>query len=242
MMRPRAMGSPDRSPAFPSTRWSRLLAPGGERDLEALAQAYWQPIQAFLRARLRCGDDDASDLAQEAFAWMLASDLFAKADPARGRFRGFLKRALSNFAVEHLRRMSAQKRGGAAGHAPLEAAGEVADKRGTSPEDALDDAWRRELLERASQELQRELEGSGRTTYWSVFRDFFLAGEEQPDHATLARRHGITRTDVSNWLDYGKRRYRAILRAFVADTVSTAAELDDELRWLFGGAEPGGLA
>ena len=42
----------DRSPAFPSTQWSRILARHGPRDLEALAHAYWRPIHAYLASRL----------------------------------------------------------------------------------------------------------------------------------------------------------------------------------------------
>src|SRR5262245_64419648 len=103
---------PDGSHAFPSTRWSRILAREGMHDLEALAQAYSRPIQAYLAARCRLGGDAAQDLAQEAFAWMLATRFFEHADPARGRFRGLLKKALARFAIEHLRKQGADKRGG----------------------------------------------------------------------------------------------------------------------------------
>jgi len=227
----------DRQPAFPSTQWSRILLPGGARDLDALARAYWRPIRAWLAARLRCRDADADDLAQEAFAWILATDLFDKADPARGRFRAFLKRSLHNFAVDRVRRVQAQKRGGGATTASLD--DEPADPHARTPDQALDDAWRRELLATAQQRLRRELEDSGRATQWAVFRDHYLAAGDEPDHATLAARHGITRTDVSNWLDRAKRRYRALLRELVADTVTTPDELDAELRWLFGTAAAG---
>lgn len=225
-----------RQPAFPSTRWSRILAPHGERDLDALARAYQRPIQAYLAARVRCRIDDAEDLAQEAFAWLLQSRLLDKADPARGRFRGFLKQSLANFATEQWRRERAQKRGGCVNLQSLGADGDLLDANARTPEQALDDAWRRELLTTAQTQLQRELEDSGRGGQWAVFRDWFLADGDEPDHQTLAQRHGITRTDVSNWLDRSKKRYRAILRERVADTVRDEHELEDELRWLFGTA------
>jgi RNA polymerase sigma-70 factor (ECF subfamily) len=229
----------ERTAAFPSTRWSRILAQGGPRDLEALARTYWRPIQAYLGARLRRADDDAADLAQDAFAWMLATRFFERADPARGRFRGLLKTALSRFAIEQLRREGADKRGGGRVHEALAAGHERADPQCRTPEQALDDAWRRELLEHALRQLEDELSAGGRRAYFQVFRDYFLADDGSPDYAALAARHGISTTDVSNWLGYAKRRYRARLRALVLETVAGEDEQQEELRWLFGPAARG---
>jgi RNA polymerase sigma-70 factor (ECF subfamily) len=226
----------DRSPAFPSTRWSRILAHEGPRDLEALAQAYWRPMQAYLGARLRVGADVAADLAQEAFAWILATRFFDRANPTRGRFRGLLKQALAHFAIDHVRRQEADKRGGGAAHEPIDGEPERADPRSKTPEQELDEAWRRALLERARDALEAELGASGRRTYFLLFRDYFLADAADADYAELAARHGVSKTDVSNWLDYAKRRYRELLRAQVQDTVRDAAELQEELAWLFGPA------
>ena len=228
--------------AFPSTRWSRILAQPGPRDLEALAQAYWRPIHAFFAARLRLTDDAARDLVQDAFAWMLATKFFDRADPARGRFRGLLKKALANFCIEHLRKQGAGRRGGGAVHEPLDAGGEVADPHGRTPEQLLDLAWRRELLERARAQLEAELEAGGRRTYYEVFRAWFLDDGDDVDQAALAARHSATRTDVSNWLAYSKRRFRELLRALVLETVSDDDELQEELRWLFGPARADGAA
>jgi RNA polymerase sigma-70 factor (ECF subfamily) len=228
--------------AFPSTQWSRILADPSRRDLEALARTYWRPIHAYLAARLRLPADAAEDLAQDAFAWMLQTRLFDRADPARGRFRGLLKQALANFAIEHLRRQGAQKRGGGSVHEPIDAAHDRADPQGRSPDQILDDAWRRELLERARERLERELEASGRGAYYRVFRDYFLhdgGAVDEIDHGALAARHGISTTDVSNWLDYAKRRYRALLRGIVVETVHGEDDLQQELRWLFGDATGG---
>jgi len=219
---------------FPSTQWSRILATSDRRDLDALAQAYWPPIQAWLMARLRLPAEEARELTQEAFAWVLQTHFLDRADPARGRFRGLLKKALANFAIEHFRREAAQKRGGGLVHVTIEAAAEVADERTPTPDEVLDASWRRELLERARQLLEAELTASGRATHWRLFAEYFLDDEAAPDHRALASRHGITTTDVSNWLDHAKRRYRALLRALVAETVGSEEELQVELHWLFG--------
>ena len=228
------MSSDHRGPAFPSTRWSRILAAPAARDLDALARDYARPIEAWLGARLRLSADDAHELLQEAFAWMLATRFFDRADPARGRFRALLKTALAHFAIEQQRRASAHKRGGGIAHEPLDAAIEQADPRQPMPDQVLDDAWRRELLQRASALLERELTDGQRRTHWLVFRDYFLADDDGVDYRALAARHGISTTDVSNWLTTGKQRYRAILRRLVTETVHTDDDLETELRWLFG--------
>jgi RNA polymerase sigma factor (sigma-70 family) len=233
------MESVPKRPAFPSTRWSRILAPGGAPDLDGLLRSYGGPIEAYLRARLRGHEQDAADVAQDAMLWILTSGLFAKADPARGRVRGLLKKALANFAIEHLRRATTERKGGGVRHAPLDDAAGVADPA-AGPDRALDDAWRRELLERANEQLRGELQRNGRERYWEVFGAYFLPDGDQPTHQEVAEAHGISRADVSNWLDHSKRRFRAILRELVADTVSTPDELADELRWLFAGVRPDG--
>jgi len=229
----------DRTQAFPSTRWSRILARQEPRDLEELARAYWGPIRAYLGGRLRLTDEAAGDLAQEAFAWMLETRIFDRADPARGSFRGLLKTALLRFALEHQRKQNAEKRGGGRAPDALDEANAPPDRRSPTPEEALDAAWRRELLQRARDRLQAELESSGRGAYFRVFRDYFLdERDDGPDHATLAARHGITKADVSNWLDHAKRRYRSALRSLVLETVSDEESLQEELRWLFGKHDP----
>ena len=227
---------PDPGIAFPSTRWSRVLSHRNPSDLEALARAYWRPIHAWLEARLRLGDDAASDLVQDAFAWMLATGFLERASPSRGSFRGLLKTALARFAIEHWRHATAEKRGGGRAQEPLEAAHDRADPKSSTPDEVLDREWRRELLERARSDLEAELVASGKRNHWLLFRDWFLdEGEsENADYRSLAARHGITRTDVSNWLDHAKRRYREILRALVVETVRDEDELQEELRWLFG--------
>jgi RNA polymerase sigma-70 factor (ECF subfamily) len=225
----------DQSQAFPSTRWSRILAREEPRDLEALARAYWGPIRAYLAQRLRLDEEAAEDLAQEAFAWMLETRIFDRADPERGRFRGLLKKALLRFALEHARKQDAEKRGGGRVHEAIDEERAPADQRSRTPDQALDDAWRRELLQRARDQLEAELFSSGRRDYFLVFRDYFLdEADDEPDHAALAARYGITRTDVSNWLDHAKRRYRALLRLLVLETVCDEESLRDELEWLFG--------
>ncbi len=230
------------SQAFPTTRWSHLLAdPAGgsqaaRQALESLAQRYWRPIAAYARALRGGSDEDARDATQAFFLWMIESGFLSQADPARGRFRGLVKKSLANFLHDLERGQRTQKRGGGRPLISLDGrdAPEPPPDRARSPEEALDQQWRRELLTQAAEALENELCAKGKEVIYAVFRDYFLSDEE-PDYEALVRRHGITRIDVSNHLMHAKRRYRAHLRAAVHETVQCDDDLRAELAWLFEG-------
>src|SRR5262249_53361554 len=149
------------------TQWSRVLAAGDaanperRRDLDALARAYWQPIAAFLQRVFRLDDAAAADHPQDFFVPLLEGQALDPADPRRGRFRAYLKAALRRFAVDRHRRERAQKRGGGARPLPLDGAAELLGSDDRGPEQALDEAWRQTLLERALALLERETAAAG---------------------------------------------------------------------------------
>jgi RNA polymerase sigma-70 factor (ECF subfamily) len=221
-----ASDDPHASGAFPSTRWSRILGGGaGARrpDWDALARAYERPIRDWLRSRFRGDADAAADAAQEFFAWMIETEFAGRADPERGRFRSFLKTALRHFVVDRERAERTRKRGGGRAPESLDdaAASAALASKDAGPDEALDAAWRTALI--------------------LVFRDYFLSGEaESLDHATLARRYGLSATDVSNYLRVAKNRFRELLRLEVLATVGGPDDLGAELRWIFAAVDGGG--
>jgi RNA polymerase sigma-70 factor (ECF subfamily) len=241
-----ASDDPHASGALPSTRWSRILGGGaGARrpDWDALARAYERPIRDWLRSRFRGDADAAADAAQEFFAWMIETEFAGRADPERGRFRSFLKTALRHFVVDRERAERTRKRGGGRAPESLDdaAASAALASKDAGPDEALDAAWRTALIERALAALERDLAASGRESRFLVFRDYFLSGEaESLDHATLARRYGLSATDVSNYLRVAKNRFRELLRLEVLATVGGPDDLGAELRWIFAAVDGGG--
>lgn len=230
---------------FPNTRWSLILAgkAGGDARRAAydeLALGYAEPIRAYLRCAWTRSPDRVDDLAQAFFAWSLESGFLAKADPTRGRFRAFLKVALRHFVFEQQRKERASMRGGDVTTEPLMRADgsavDVHDPAAASAEDVLDRAWKNALVRRALERLRDEFERDGRAAVYAVFRDYVLEPTTEIDYATVAARHGLTKVDVSNYLQRAKTRFRAVLRAEVTDTVRDPDALSDEWSWLF--AEP----
>jgi len=76
---------------FPTTVWDDIEA-AGDNDpaaLERLAQQYRAAIVAFIRSR-GIEASLAEDLCHDVFARLIAGNVLAKADAARGRFRSLL--------------------------------------------------------------------------------------------------------------------------------------------------------
>ena len=92
-------------------------------------------------------------------------------------------------------------------------------------------------METATRTLERELEVQGKAVYFAVFRDYFLAADPEVDYKAIAARYELTTVNVSNYLTFAKRRYRAHLRAAVRETVTDSEALHEELGWLFGNEE-----
>jgi len=231
---------------FPSTCWTQFLGGGrtgaaGRRAAESLAQRYWKPIYAFIRSQWAKSAEDAKDLTQEFFVWMLESDFLSRADRTRGRFRSFVKVALRHFLTNEARDTRRIKRGGGRDIVSLDGVpddslpgGEPAGAKAKTPEEILDEAWKNETLLRTASTLGEALRAEGKGVYYDVFRDYFLAGAAGLNYRALAERYAISEVDVSNFLMHAKNRYRAILTDIVAETVENEEELRDELKALFG--------
>ena len=103
--------------AFTTTRWTMVTAAGGSGGahsrsaLTELCQIYWPPLYSYLRRR---GHDreEAEDLTQGFFVRLLERNDLRGADPARGRFRGFMLTALKRYAINEHERGMAARRGG----------------------------------------------------------------------------------------------------------------------------------
>jgi len=228
---------------FPPTRWSivRDARPSGPQDsrlaLERLAEAYWGPVYWLIRRGWREESEDAKDLTQDFFARLLERGGIEGFEPEKGRFRSFLFAAVKHFMLQHRRDDSRQKRGG--GRVPfaiqdLEGRGlEPADPR-RAPEEVFQEEWVASLLRQSVGELREEYRLAGKEASFRTFEMYDLAEEPRPTYAEIAARLHLAEHDIHNHLVNVRRRLKEVLRAHVRETLADPADLDDEMRLLFG--------
>ena len=227
---------------FATTQWSLVLAANPDeasqtrarRALEELCRAYWYPLYAFVRYRGHSADE-AQDLTQAFFARIIETGGFASADREKGRFRSYLLGAMKHFLANEWHRARTQKRGGGATILELDALDPEAryalKPAGESDPDAgFDREWALESTGRAMEKLREDYEGRGKGELFSVLRGS-LTGEE-PARSETAGRLGMSEGAVKVAVHRLRKRYRELLRAEIAETVSDPSSVDDEMRHL----------
>jgi RNA polymerase sigma-70 factor (ECF subfamily) len=159
------------------------------------------------------------------------------ADPTRGRFRGFLLKALQRYEINEHERATTIKRG--RNHAQLALDFDNAEQtflRGfrsdDTPERVFDRHWAMLSLERVLTALRAEYERAGRKQLADALLPYLTDGAELPPYAVVGDRLAMSEGAVRVAVHRLRRRFREILRQQVADTVHTADAVDEEMREL----------
>jgi RNA polymerase sigma-70 factor (ECF subfamily) len=235
------VGGPDGH--FHTTRWSVVLLAGlgqsapSAAALESLCRAYWKPIYVFARRRLY-SEADAKDLTQHFFYNLLERNDLNGLDPRKGKFRTFLLTAFIHFLANQHDRARAGKRGGGKIIVSLEelSPDEMALKDPTSESSAangFDREWAKSVVKQALEALNNEMTAAGKESQFAVLK-MFLAAEAAPgDYAIAAHELGVADSSVPVLVHRMRQHYRQLVRAQVAQTVTSPAELDEEMRHLF---------
>jgi RNA polymerase sigma-70 factor (ECF subfamily) len=221
---------------FPTTRWTLILSsresPEARRQaLEQLLTTYWRPLYFFGR-RKGCREDAAKDAVQGFFLHLLERDFLERLDPAKGRFRAYLKTSFDHYLVNLYEREAAQKRGGSFRFVPLDVVTAEADLAAApeAPEAAFEREWALSIMERALTRLRREYEEGRRKGDVATILRFFRL-DEAPSYAEAAEASSMTVVQFKASLHRARARFREILREEVADTVTDAeAHTEDELK------------
>jgi RNA polymerase sigma factor (sigma-70 family) len=226
----------NRNRAFPHTRWTRVAHasdarhPLAQAALSELFQLYWYPIYAFIRSKGH-PHQDAEELTQGFFVYVLEHGTFGKADKARGRFRTFVLACLENFLHGEHRRAAAAKRGGP--EPTIEFDGLAAESRyaaepvdDRTPEHLFAQTLAQTVLDDAIAELEAECADEGLTDLFKAVRDRLSQdGAAEGYNAISARLNmkvGTIKSHVS--------RLRDRLRTLVRERVGHLVENEDDVR------------
>jgi RNA polymerase sigma-70 factor (ECF subfamily) len=228
--------------SFTTTHWSVIAQcaltdlPEAKNALAQLCETYWPPIYSFIRRR-GYAPSDAQDLTQSFFACFLRTKDYARVDPVHGKFRSFLLASVKNFLANDWDREQALKRGGdyqfvslnsETAEAPYDAAGAP----DSTAERLFDLRWATTLTTGALNSLCRELQTEGKVKLFEQLSSFLTGGILIPSYDEVSARTGLPRATVKTHVHRLRLRYREILRAEIARTVSSPDEIDEELRYL----------
>ena len=228
--------------SFHTTHWTMVLA-AREKDgtvareaLASLCSTYWYPLYAFIR-RNGVAPHDAEDLTQEFLYRFLERHSLGSVHPAAGKFRSFLLTCLKNFLANEREKASAQRRGGGRPPIPLGSAdaqarfaAEPADSR--TPESLFDRRWACTVLEKTMAELRREYGAAEKSDLFEALQGFLPCGQGNWSRAELAAKRGMSAGALDVAIHRLRQRFGALLREQVAQTVSSDAEVEEEIRYL----------
>lgn len=228
---------------FATTRWSVVMAAGAPtspRSSEALAQlcqAYWYPLYAYVR-RQGHSAHDAQDLTQEFFTRLLQKNYLAAVDRDKGRFRSFLLASLKHFLANEWDKARALKRGGGQEIIHLDAHDaetrySLEPREVVSADKIYERRWAMMLLDRVLNRLREEQVAAGKGTQFDVLKTCLLGDRSSVPYVDLSAQLGMTEGNLKVTVHRLRQRYRELLRAEIAETVASPAEVDEELRQLF---------
>jgi RNA polymerase sigma factor (sigma-70 family) len=229
--------SPVRSDDFPITRHSVLIAmrsddPGQRSQaIEVISAAYWKPIYKYVRLKWNLPREDAQDFTQEFLLRLIEKEFLASFDPAKARLRTFMRLCADRLFLNHSRDAQRQKRnGGAVIALDFDEAEQEFRRRTkpTSPEEYFEKECVRHLLALAVERLRTKCESSGKTVHFSLFHEYDLDRESEipPSYSQLAAKHQLAATDVTNYLAWARREFRA----YVLQQLREMSASDEEFR------------
>jgi RNA polymerase sigma-70 factor (ECF subfamily) len=201
--------------------------------LDGLYRVYCYPVYAFIRRR-GYGRQDAQDLTQDFFVYLLEKSTLVRADPQRGRFRSFLLATLDHFLAHKAERASARKRGGECQFVSLdddsaENCYQLAARM--TAEKIFEARWAAALIAAAVERLRGELQTAGKGHLFDAVKGILL-DSEAASYQQVADKLGLSLGAIKTVIHRMRNRYRTLLREEVARTVATPGEVEEELRWL----------
>ncbi len=227
---------------FLTTRWTQVIVAQGASTqagtaLADLCAAYYAPVQSYI-ARTSHDLGDARDLTQEFFSRLLAGDVIAGAEREKGRFRGYLLGAVKHHLADTRDRLRAAKRGARHEHVPLISGTDTSPGHDypaleyQAPDAFFDRQWGFAVLELALAALAAEHERQGKAEQFHLLKPWLTGDAADVSQAESAARLGLTEGAVKVAIHRLRKRFRDLVKAEIAQTVSSEQEAQEELLYL----------
>ena len=204
-----------------------------------LAGGYWRAAYHYLRLQWRLSPEDAEDTVQAFFAVAFEKQYLEKFDPAKARFRTFLRTCLDRFAQNTMASGRAIKRGGGAEMLSLDFAGAERELSGRPP--VIGDAERffhdetiRALFARAIDRMRRDLIVAGRAVVMEVFERHDIAPDSKTTYASIAADLSLSAAQVTNYLHQARQAFREAALAELRAISASDADFRQDAQALFG--------
>lgn len=215
---------------FETTRWSLILSAGQEADegrqsLQSLCCAYRAPVLAYLR-QLVNRDEDAEELTQAFFTYFLEQRVHDTADPARGRFRHYLRGAVRHFVSSQRREARTLKRGGNSHKLDDRALDQLVNEAPDSdPEFEFDRQWALTLIARALTRLEEEARAAGKAEWFVALRDFIVEQPDESDYQRMAEKLGMRRNTLAVAVHRLRQRLAELVDEEMSETVASEQDI-----------------
>ena len=220
------------------TRWTLLGQAHGEPGDQArhaqgvLFERYRPAIHRYLIASLRNGE--AAEEVLSHFAMRIVEGRFSAADPARGRFRDYVKTTLIRMIIDYRRKACRGRRELQLEHPEL-----AEDTSKPADEAQFDQAWRSDILQHAWRALADHQRRTGQL-YYTVLRH--RSRHPKQSSASIAQQltarlrpdHPYTEAGIRKTLQRAREKLVAFILEEVGQSLQTVSPqaIEDELRQL----------
>lgn len=207
-----------------------------------LAEGYWRPSYHYLRRQWHLSPEEAEDIVQGFFAVAFEKGYLEKFDPAKARFRTFLRTCLDRYLQNQRKAERAVKRGGAIEIRSLDFPGAERELAMVSPDVQDPDRFFRDetiraLFARTVTDMREAYAREGKPRVFEAFERHDLADPDdgQPrTYASVAAAMGVPVTTLTNHLHAARRRFRELALVHLRNLVGSDEEFRAEARELFG--------
>jgi RNA polymerase sigma-70 factor (ECF subfamily) len=207
--------------------------------LSEVCSRYWFPLYKFALFT-GLSHEDAQDLTQGFFLYLLQKESLRHVDPAKGRFRSFLLASFRNHLSTQRQHAAAAKRGGRRLSVDIDAHNPK-ERQCLEPVDPLtaetffDANWAQLLIERVLLRLREEYRQRDKLYQFDRLQCYLEVGcaPDAKSYEEAGRMLGMSGNGAKTLVFRMRQRFAALMRQEVAQTLLNPRDTDAEIHALY---------